>query len=118
MASLFLSYDRRDHSTVEALKQRLNGWGYDSVFLDVDPDDGIDVGVDWEAGLYRKLRLCDAVVFVGTARSAGSRWCFAELTLARSARKPVFPLAFEDGVQLPLLAREQWLRIDGDPRAF
>jgi TIR domain len=118
MASFFISHSRQDKKAVEHLRDVLRSWGYESLFLDVDPDDGLDVGVDWEAELYRKLHLCDAVIFVGTSAAAVSRWCFAELTLARSAQKPIFPLRFDDSVSLPLLDRQQWLRIDGDQAAF
>jgi WD40 repeat protein len=118
MPSFFLSYSRRDQKAVEHLRDLLRTWGYESLFLDVDPDEGLEVGVDWEAELYRKLRLSDAVIFVGTSAAAASRWCFAELTLARSAQKPIFPLKFDEGVRLPLLDRQQWLRIDGDQAAF
>ena len=76
---------------MERLRDRLRAWGYASLFLDFDPEDGMAVGREWERELYRQLRAADAVVFVASRASVASRWCFAELTLARSARKPIFP---------------------------
>jgi hypothetical protein len=113
--SLFISHNSEDRHAVEWLRDHLRSWGYQSLFLGFDPEHGIAVGQDWEAELYRKLRGADAVLFVASSASVSSRWCFAELTLARSARKPIFPLAIEPGARLPLLADRQWLDLtDGD----
>jgi TIR domain-containing protein len=68
-----------------------------------DPEDGVAVGREWERELYRQLRIADAVLYVGSRAAAASRWCFAELTLARSAHKPTFPLAIEQGARVALL---------------
>ncbi len=38
------------------------------------------------------------VVFLASAASVSSQWCFAEISLARSLDKPVFPLRLEAGV--------------------
>src|SRR3712207_8914085 len=41
--------------------------------------------------------------------------CFAELSLARSLGRPVFPLRLEAGADLPLLSDVQWVDLgDGD----
>src|SRR4051812_6191749 len=81
------------------------------MFLDFDPQDGIAVGREWEQELYAQLHAADAVVFVASHASVASQWCFAELALARSARKPIFPVAIEAGVRMSLLGDRQWLEL-------
>ncbi|HEX2301036.1 MAG TPA: TIR domain-containing protein, partial [Pseudonocardiaceae bacterium] len=83
--------------------------GFTTVFVDFDPEDGIPAGRNWERELYAQLRRTEAVVFLASRTATASRWCFAELSLARSLGHPVFPLALEPGVRLPLLADVQWI---------
>jgi hypothetical protein len=89
--SLFISHSSEDRPVAEALTRRLAAEGLRSYFLDVDPEQGIRVGRSWERELYTELRRADAVLYLSSASSDVSRWCFAELALARSAGTPVFP---------------------------
>jgi WD40 repeat protein len=115
VASFFISHSSVDQLAVARLRDRLRAWGYGSMFLDFDPEVGIAVGREWEQELYRQLHAADAVVFVASRASVSSQWCFAELTLARSARKPIFPVAIEAGVRMSLLEDRQWLELtDGE----
>ena len=117
MASFFISHSSRDGGASERIRDRLKSEGYESVFLDFDPQDGIPAGRDWERELYAQLRRSDAVIFVGSAASLESKWCFAELALARATGKPVFPIALEPAVRHPLLADTQsieWIELDGE----
>jgi hypothetical protein len=109
MASLFVSHSSRDRAAATWLSERLRAEGFTALFLDFDPDQGIPAGRHWERELYAQLRRTDAVVFLASAASVASRWCFAEVSLARSLGRPVFPLRLEADVGLALLDDLQWV---------
>ena len=83
MASIFLSHSSQDNDVVGDLSVRLKEHGYDSLFLDFDPDAGIKAGRDWERELYRNLRLAGAVIVLCSPQSMASRWCFVEIAQAK-----------------------------------
>jgi hypothetical protein len=58
-------------------------------FVDFDPEQGIPAGRSWERELYAQLRRIDAVILLASEASVASRWCFAQLSLARSLGRPV-----------------------------
>jgi hypothetical protein len=109
MASLFVSHSSRDRAAATWLGERLRAEGFVALFLDFDPAQGIPAGRHWERELYAQLRRTDAVVFLASAASVASRWCFAEVSLARSLGRPVFPLRLEADVGLALLDDVQWV---------
>jgi hypothetical protein len=109
MPSLLISHSSRDRSAAAWVNDRLHAAGFATVFLDFDPEQGIPVGRNWERELYAQLRRADAVIFLASRAAVESRWCFAELALARSLSRPVFPLRLELDASLPLLADVQWL---------
>lgn len=90
--SLFVSHSSQDAATTAQLVGRLRAAGFESLFVDFDPAVGIPAGRNWERELYSQLRRADGVLFVGSPASAASRWCLAELSLARSIGKPILPL--------------------------
>ncbi len=84
------------------------------MFLDFDPEVGIPAGRSWEQELYRQLRACRAVILVCSEHSMSSRWCFAEITHARSLGKPIFPLKV-DGCEVdPVLTDRQIIDLRKD----
>ncbi|SFT99052.1 TIR domain-containing protein [Arthrobacter sp. ov118] len=116
MTSLFVSHSSRDRVPTEKVRDWLRAEGYVALFVDFDPDDGIRAGRDWERELYAQLRKCDGVVFLASAASTTSRWCFAEVSLARALGKAVIPVRVEPGARLDLLDDVQWIDLaDGDP---
>src|SRR3954467_6863264 len=115
MASVFVSHSSRDRVVTERVVARLRVAGFAALFVDFDPEQGIPAGRSWERELYAQLRSTDAVIFLASEASVASRWCFAELCLARSLRRPVFPVRLQPGVALPLLADVQWTDLtDGE----
>ena len=90
MSRIFVSHSSRDQKSAEILGQWLQDQGHTSYFLDFDPDKGIAAGKHWEDELYRHLRLCRAVIALLSPNWLDSRWCFAEVTQARAAGKPIF----------------------------
>src|ERR671926_898455 len=109
MASVFVSHSSRDRAVTERVAERLRAAGFAALFVDFDPDQGIPAGRSWERELYGQLRRADAVIFLASEASVASRWCFAELSLARSLGRPVFPVRLQPDVMLPLLADVQWI---------
>ena len=75
------------------MREALRGQGYQSLFLNSHPDDGIHAGADWEQALYRGLRQCRGVVGLLTAHWLASPWCVAEAIIARERGKRLFLLA-------------------------
>src|SRR5689334_4425480 len=114
MASVFVSHSSVDQAVTERVVEQLRAAGFAALFADFDPDQGIPAGRSWERELYVALRRTDAVVFLASRASVESRWCFAELTLARSLGHPVFPVRVQAGVQLPLVADVQWTDLTDD----
>src|SRR3712207_555428 len=108
MASVFVRHSGRDRAVTGRVVARLRAAGLAALFVDFDPEQGIPAGRAWERELYAQLRRTDAVVFLASEASVASRWCFAELSLARSLGRPVFPVRLRPGVALPLLADVQW----------
>jgi hypothetical protein len=118
VASLFISYSSSDRDAAQRLGERLRAEGYAALFLDFDPDQGIPAGRNWERELYSHLRKTDAVIFLASAASVASRWCFLELGLARSLDKPIFPLRLEGDAWLELLDDAQWIDLAEGERAY
>jgi WD40 repeat protein len=116
MAVIFISHSSKDRLLAERLSQRMRDQGYHAVFLDFDDDAGIPAGRAWEGELYAALRRSDGLVFLATAASVASRWCFAEVALARSLGMPVFAVMAADGARLSLLDDVQWVDLaEGEP---
>jgi len=118
MTSLFISHSSRDQVAAQRVHQWLRNAGYQALFLDFDPSDGIPAGRRWEAELYAQLRRTDGVIFLASTDSVASKWCFAELSLARSLGRPVFPLRLDPGAWLDLLQEVQWVELTADETSF
>ena len=71
------------------------------MFLDRHPEDGIRVGDRWEEVLYDRLHSVDAVVCVVTEHHVASKWCFAEVALAKVLGHHLLPVARADGRSPP-----------------
>ena len=116
MAVIFISHSSQDRALTEDLAGRLRARGYRAIFLDFDVSDGIAAGSIWERQLYSALRRSDGLVFLATAASVNSRWCFAELALARSLNIPVFAVRVAEDARLSLIEDVQWIDLaEGEP---
>ena len=118
MASLFVSHSSHDRDEAERVAERLRVEGFAALFRDFDPADGITAGRDWNGELFAQLRKTDGVVFLASAASVASQWCFAEVTLALSLDKPVFRLRLEAGVGQGLIDDVQWIDLSDGETAF
>lgn len=95
MSNLFISHSSRDNLAAKELQSQLDKQGHRSVFLDLDPEAGIQAGTSWERTLYTKLRACRAIVVLCSDNYMQSQWCFAEIALARMEGKEIFALQIE-----------------------
>ena len=93
MATLFISHSSKERPRAEWLRAALQERGFDSLFLDSHPDNGIPAGTKWERKRWQALRLSRALVVLCTANWLRSPWCVAEAMMARDRGKPVFLLA-------------------------
>lgn len=115
MTSLFVSHSARDRAPAEKVRDWLRSEGYTALFVDFDPDSGFSAGQDWERELYAQLRKSDGIIFLESPDSTASRWCFAEVTLARALGVPVFPVRVKPGARMNLLDGLQWVDLtEGD----
>lgn len=111
MADIFLSHSSLDNPQALALAAQLRHLGFESVFLDFDPESGIPAGLDWEAVLYEKLKRSRAVIVLYSVNWCQSRWCFAEFSHARILGRSVIPVRL-DGAPLDVpLARLQCIEL-------
>lgn len=96
MTTLFISHSSKDKAWAERAHQALTAGGYQCLFLDSHPDDGIHAGADWEQTLYQRLRQSRGVVVLCSANWLASPWCVAEAMMARERKRRVFLLATAD----------------------
>jgi hypothetical protein len=113
MSAIFISHSRRDNAWAERIrdwlqddeKQREEEQRYLSFFLDIDEENGIDVGERWRDQLFEHLQLSAAVLVICSEAYASSQWCLAELGVAMAAGKLVLPVRI-DASPLPKLLSE------------
>jgi energy-coupling factor transporter ATP-binding protein EcfA2 len=118
MVALFVSHSSADDAVTLRISRRLEAAGFAALFLDFDPVRGIPVGRSWERELYSQLRKTDGVVFLASRDSTASRWCFAELCLARSLGKPIFPVRIQRDANLELLSGTQSIDLNDEDKGF
>ncbi len=114
MSAIFISHSSSDGAVSAEVRDWLVDQGHRSVFLDFDPEAGIPAGRSWEQELYQQLRACRAVIVLCSEHSMGSRWCFVEITHARSMGKPVFPMIVGPCDVDPVLMDRQILDLTKD----
>lgn len=107
MSGLFISHSTLDNEVAKEVTERLAEQGFQSLFLDFDPANGIPAGRNWEQELYAQLRKCRAVVLLCSVHSMSSDWCFAEITHARALGKHLFPVVISPCELRPILRDTQ-----------
>ncbi len=117
VSGIFISHSSHDRLAAAELAERLRAQGYESLFLDFDPADGIPAGRNWEREIYARLRACSAVVVLCSVQSMASDWCFAEITHARALGKQLFPLLLDDCELRALLRDTQAIDLRGEREA-
>ncbi|MFC5215904.1 TIR domain-containing protein [Streptomyces coerulescens] len=118
MPQLFISHSSQDRAVAQRVADWLKSVGFEGLFLDIDPDAGIPAGHRWETELYRQLHRADAVIYLASAASRASHWCFAELTHARRAKRPVVPVRLDDAPRPGILSDAQWVDLRQGEQVF
>ena len=110
MSYLFLSHSSKNDYESLALKDWLIQQGWNDIFLDLDPEDGILAGQRWERALHEAANRCDAVIFCVSQHWIDSQWCRKEFRLAHRLNKKMIGLLIEDIPleDLPLELTETW----------
>lgn len=114
MTAIFISHRSTDAEAAASIKGWLAAQGHKRFFLDVDPEDGIAGGAAWEKAIYDALRQCQALLVVRTPDWDASRWCFAELALARARGKAIFVVRARPCAGGPLLPELQEVDLTTD----
>ena len=83
MSRIFLSHSSKDNFAAVAVCDWLKAEGWEDVFLDVDPKEGIHPGERWERALYTQASDCEAVLFLVSRNWLASEWCRREHDLAQ-----------------------------------
>lgn len=96
MSRIFLSHSSKDDFAAIAIRDWLRENGWDEVFLDLDPSEGIHPGQRWERELHEQASRCEAVVFVVSRNWIASEWCRREYDLARRLNKRIFVVIIDD----------------------
>jgi len=105
MAKIFLSHSSVNNAAALAVAQWLAENGWDDFFLDIEPARGLSPGERWQEALKAAADRCEAVLCLISPAWLGSRWCLAELLLAKQLGKLVFG-AFIEPAPLDSLPRE------------
>ncbi|MFI7670621.1 TIR domain-containing protein [Nocardia sp. NPDC049526] len=113
MSRVFLSHSSRDDREAIALK----AWLIEAdpgltgeIFLDLDRQTGIPVGVRWKEALRRASDRCEAVICLVSDNWDASRECKVEYRHAEDQNKPIFAARLQ-----PLTGRDitsEWQRCD------
>src|SRR6185436_7783368 len=113
VARVFVSSSSSDRSLSEAIGARLGS--RHELFMSHSRGQGIQAGADWERTLYERLEWSDVLVCLVTTSYVESRWCFAELAIAKAQGRLILPLIAERGINHPLLESRQQLDYVADP---
>ena len=110
MSRIFLSHSSHDNLRTLAVTQWLRDQGWEDVFLDRVPRQGIAAGDDWKARIHECMNDAAAGIFMLSRNWLESHWCQTELTLAYSLNKLIFGVLVEDlpRDEIPTLLKSNW----------
>ena len=92
MGALFLSHSSLDNDHAIRVRDWLKSEGWDDVFLDLDPGQGLAPGQRWQDELKRAGENCTAVIVLISPSWVASRWCQTEFLVASQLGKRIFPV--------------------------
>lgn len=115
MSAIFISHSSKDNAWAARIATWLREQGYEGIFLDFDPKDGIPTGRDWEKELYHQLRRCRAVIALCSKHFNRSQWCISEVAIASNLGKSLFPVQIAPCTAPSLLRKVQITRFTEDP---
>ena len=97
LATLFISYSRKDSEFAHRVADDLRAAGY-SVWVDIS---GLRGGQRWVQEIDKAVRACDAFVLVISPDSMASSWVTDETLLARQLKKQIIPIMWQEA-ELPV----------------
>ncbi|WP_077040002.1 TIR domain-containing protein [Rhodococcus sp. MTM3W5.2] len=113
MSRVFITYSSRDRRQAIALKRWLTerepGLARE-IFLDVDADTGLPLGIRWKDALRKAKDRCEAVIVLLSSAWESSHECKLEYRHAEDLNKPVFVVRLEP-MESGEITRE-WQRCD------
>jgi len=96
VSRIFLSHSSGDLAEAKALADWLREKGFDDIFLDADPDRGINPGERWEKALHAAADRCEMVLFLVSEKWLASQWCLQELRFAVTKGKQLIGVLIAD----------------------
>jgi hypothetical protein len=96
---IFISHKREDSREAVALKQWLAEQRpelADEIFLDIDPNTGLELGWEWKEQLVLRNSLCEWLICLVSGRWIASRECLMEYHFADRSGKRILIAGLED----------------------
>ena len=119
MIAVFISHSSKDNSITGDVHVWLNKHGFGPVFVDFSHDDGMTGGQDWWLQVSENVKRAKVFLIVGSASWKASEACREELTIARSAAKPIVTLRLDQSDLGPYLQQIQFIDFSApDPHAW
>ncbi len=113
MSRIFLSHASADNREAIALKRWLveqRPGLANEIFLDIDPDSGLQVGTRWKGQLFESTSRCEAVICLLSARWESSHECKTEYRTAEGLGKQILVARLEDSGNTDITG--DWQRCD------
>jgi len=82
VARIFISHSSRNNAQALALRDWLIGQGWNDLFLDIHPTDGLVAAERWQGALRASIGRCKAVIFCLSPEWAASPHCISEFNEA------------------------------------
>jgi tetratricopeptide (TPR) repeat protein len=122
VARIFLSHSHHNDDTALILCDWLVKNGWDDVFVDFDPHQGLAPGEFWQEALRSAADRCQVVLCLISPEWQASHWCKAEFLLAKQLGKRIFPILIGsisiDELPIELKANYQIVDLTRDPYAW
>ncbi len=120
MARIFISHSSSDNEYAIVLRDWLLANGWDDLFLDLDPEQGIVAGEKWKEALKEAAHRCEAVLALVSPEWLKRDWCRAELASAEMLGKKIFVLLIgSDSADLASSLKDaQYVDFINDPDAY
>jgi TIR domain len=118
MPAIFISHSSADNEQAKSLSKALGEQGFESLFLDIDPEAGLQAGSRWEAVLYSNLIRSHAVIAIHSEHWKKSRWCFAEITHAKLLGRTIIPVCIDESALDSSLREFQAIILYSDTQAI
>ena len=120
MGRIFISHSSQNDDRAIQVREWLVANGWNDIFLDLDPEDGIAAGERWKKKLREEVHRCEAVLGLVSPEWLARPWCIAELNTAQLLGKPIIVLLIgsKDSDLPGDLKDSQYVDLINDPDAY